>query len=91
MSAINNIQQNAAMDAATKTAAIQAAFASVNSQFNLMEYLTGLNIPDLLDFTLPVVTVDPVTGEPVTTPSPTAPAAPEPLIGPNQPNYLDGA
>ena len=91
MSAINNIQQNAAMDAATKTAAIQAVFASTNSQLNLMESLTGLNIPDLLDFTQPVVTIDPVTGEPVTTPSPTAPAAPTPMIGTNPPNYLDGA
>jgi hypothetical protein len=51
MAAISTIQNNASMDAATKAEAIRGIFATVNSQYETLSAVSGLEIPALLDFT----------------------------------------
>ena len=51
MSAINNIQNNNQMDAATKSKAISSAIASANDHFKTLSTVSGLNLPGMLDWT----------------------------------------
>lgn len=69
MVAISTIQNNPAMDSATKTQAVQSVFSMINSQYHTLSTVAGLNLPDLVDFTqgqTPVVPnatkVNPITG-----------------------------
>lgn len=51
VAAISTIQNNPAMDASTKSQAVASVFNMVNSQFTVLSQVSGLKLPELLDFT----------------------------------------